>query len=143
MTQFIHISPRKGINLALLASWDDWPHATPPVLWITYAVGAVGAMGFEPLIEHYEGEERLTLLHALQGSAGSDVGSQSHSHQCPKCRRTELCPYPDICCLARGLHETFRLCTACCERALAVLAEVNDLPMMEENEDDTDHAHIE
>lgn len=73
MAQFLRLSATKGINVEKIISWEDRAPTSPSAgsrLWITYAYGAGGSLGFEPYQECYSGAERDAFLAYLGAQCG-------------------------------------------------------------------------
>jgi hypothetical protein len=72
MAELVQLTPTLGINVALIASWQDVPTAITPFLIVTYAACTTGIHGdLKPLTEEYYGEARAALLRYFAVNANS------------------------------------------------------------------------
>jgi hypothetical protein len=72
MAELVQLTPTLGINVALIASWQDVPSPTSPFMIVTYAACATGIHGdLKPMTEEYYGAAREALLHYFASHAYS------------------------------------------------------------------------
>jgi hypothetical protein len=69
MAEFVQLTPTLGINVALIASWQDLPDALTPYIVVTFAACAANSEGMRYMTEEYYGEAREALLRYFAANA--------------------------------------------------------------------------
>jgi hypothetical protein len=70
MAELVQLTPTLGINVALIASWQDLPTKETPYLIVTFAACAADWSGaLRPMTEEYYGEAREALFQYFAANA--------------------------------------------------------------------------
>jgi hypothetical protein len=78
MTELVQLTPTLGINVALIASWQDLPTKLTPYIIVSFAACAADSQGtLQSMTEYYYGEAREALLQYFAGNANGRAPSSS------------------------------------------------------------------